>query len=147
MVQVNQKVFNKKGEEGIITRIITKSTGYVEVSYNGIMKKEMALNLTDENGEPLRKAPKNNKRPPRELSPLEEIMYSLQSINGDIQGDRHSIHYHLWEERLLNIKEVAEDKGDDFIKSVCLSCYKCMRVSDKQAYCLAKFALENNVKI
>ena len=41
-----------------ITRIITKSTGYVEVSFEaGFTQKEMALNLTDENGAALKKAP------------------------------------------------------------------------------------------
>ena len=36
---------------GTITKIITKSTGYVEVTYNnGKVNKEMAFNLTDENG-------------------------------------------------------------------------------------------------
>lgn len=36
---------------GVITKIITKSTGYVEVTYStGKINKEMAFNLTDENG-------------------------------------------------------------------------------------------------
>jgi hypothetical protein len=47
---------NGKHGEGIITKIITKSTGYVEVTYNsGIVKKEMAFNLTDENGNLIKK--------------------------------------------------------------------------------------------
>lgn len=47
---------NGKHGEGIITRIITKSTGYVEVTYNsGLVKKEMAFNLTDENGNVVKK--------------------------------------------------------------------------------------------
>lgn len=57
MLQVNQTVVNKKGQKGTITRIITKSTGYVEVAYtDGTSKKEMAFNLTDENGNPLKKS-------------------------------------------------------------------------------------------
>ena len=56
-IAVNQKVIGKSGE-GVITKIITKSTGYVEVTYdNGIVKKEMAFNLTDENGDDLKKKP------------------------------------------------------------------------------------------
>ena len=56
MITINQVVFNKKGQKGTITRIITKSTGYVEVSYEaGFSKKEMAFNLTDENGVSLKK--------------------------------------------------------------------------------------------
>lgn len=59
MITINQVVFNKKGQKGTITRIITKSTGYVEVSYEaGFSKKEMAFNLTDENGVSLKNHPK-----------------------------------------------------------------------------------------
>lgn len=51
------KVIGKHGE-GVITKIITKSTGYVEVAYNsGFVKKDMAFNLTDENGNSLKKKP------------------------------------------------------------------------------------------
>jgi hypothetical protein len=43
---------------GTITKIITKSTGYVEVSYkNGKTKKEMAFNLTSLEGEILKNKP------------------------------------------------------------------------------------------
>ena len=70
MITINQTVINKKGQKGTITRIITKSTGYVEVSYeNGTTKKEMAFNLTDENGNALKKAPK--KAEPKPVSPLQ----------------------------------------------------------------------------
>lgn len=56
-IAVNQQVIGKFGA-GIITEIITKSTGYVEVTYNnGTVKKEMAFNLTDENGDSLKKKP------------------------------------------------------------------------------------------
>lgn len=49
---------------GTVTKIITKATGYVEVTYdNGKVKKEMAFNLTDENGNMLKSKPvsKSNK--------------------------------------------------------------------------------------
>lgn len=43
-INLGTKVFNKKNQEGTITKVITKSTGYVEVTYiNGLVKKEMAL--------------------------------------------------------------------------------------------------------
>ena len=43
---------------GTITKIITKSTGYVEVTYtNGKVKKEMAFNLTNVEGEELKSKP------------------------------------------------------------------------------------------
>jgi len=55
-ISIGMKVV-KSGMEGIIMKIITKSTGYVEVDFNGKLKKEMSFNLKDENGECL----KNNK--------------------------------------------------------------------------------------
>lgn len=58
-IAIGMKVSGKLGE-GVITKIITKSTGYVEVDYNGISKKEMAFNLTGENGISLKKQPKKS---------------------------------------------------------------------------------------
>ena len=55
-IEIGTKVIGKLGA-GVISRIITKSTGYVEVNYNGILKKEMAFNLTNENGESLKNKP------------------------------------------------------------------------------------------
>ncbi|HUW07835.1 MAG TPA: hypothetical protein VMW01_16435 [Williamwhitmania sp.] len=60
-IEIGTKVNGSKGL-GIISSIITKSTGYVEVTYNsGIVKKEMAYNLTDENGIELKSKPANQK--------------------------------------------------------------------------------------
>ena len=58
-IKIGQKVQGKSGY-GVITKIITKSTGYVEVDYNGVIKKEMAFNLTDENGISLKAKPASN---------------------------------------------------------------------------------------
>ena len=127
-------------------RIITKSTGYVEVSYNGILKKEMAFNLTDESGKALRKAPKKMENKEVVLSPMEKMMDDLKWINNTIQGDRHSLTFQIWERYISAIEIAAKQVGNSFIIDVCNSCYGYMRVSDKQAYCLAKFAIENNVK-
>ena len=41
----------------------------------------------------------------------------------------------------------AKDAGNDFIASVANSVDKYMKVSDKQAYCLAKFAIDNNIEL
>lgn len=59
-IEINTTVVSPKFGKGIITKIITKSTGYVEVNYNGNFKKEMAFNLTDENGVSLKSAPKKS---------------------------------------------------------------------------------------
>ena len=56
-IEIGTKVFNIKGEAGIITKVITKSTGYVEVDFNGSFKKEMAFNLKDESGVFLKNKP------------------------------------------------------------------------------------------
>jgi LPS O-antigen subunit length determinant protein (WzzB/FepE family) len=50
-LEIGLKVKSSKLGLGTITKIITKSTGYVEVTYvSGKVNKEMAFNLTDENG-------------------------------------------------------------------------------------------------
>lgn len=144
MLQVNQTVINKKGQKGIITRIITKSTGYVEVSYDGILKKEMAFNLTDENGNPLKKAPK--KQEPKPVSPLQAMINNLMDVNQCVCGDRNSMSYQLWSKDLSKIWVAARDKENSFIMDVCDTCDRYMRVSEKQAYCLAKFAIENDIQ-
>lgn len=146
MVTINQTVFNKKGQKGTITRIITKSTGYVEVAYEaGFSKKEMAFNLTDENGNSLKKAPK--KAEPKQLSPVEEAAAKMMWINGCVYGDRNSMSYQISEEMYAGIEMKAKELNNDFIASVCQSVMKYMKCSDKQAYCLAKFAIENQVKL
>lgn len=165
MITINQVVFNKKGQKGTITRIITKSTGYVEVAYeDGSSKKEMAFNLTDEAGVPLKKAPKSDtaglsrgeKKRRKDaaelaafnnLSPLQQIINRLQYINNCIYGDRNSMTYKMTEEMLASIEMGAKELGNDFITSVCQSVNRYMKCSDKQAYCLAKFAIDNNIKL
>lgn len=58
---IETRVENKKGLVGTITKIITKSTGYVEVTFdNGDVKKEMAFNLKNIEGETLKAIPTNN---------------------------------------------------------------------------------------
>ena len=58
-IEIGTRVNGKSGI-GTITRIITKSTGYVEVTYDdGDVKKEMAFNLTDLNGVSLKSKPTN----------------------------------------------------------------------------------------
>jgi len=55
-IAIGTEVQGKFGK-GIITKIITKSTGYVEVDFSGNVRKEMAFNLTDMNGEILKSKP------------------------------------------------------------------------------------------
>jgi hypothetical protein len=58
-IQIGATVISSKFGTGTITRIITKATGYVEVNYSGNVRKEMAFNLTDENGESIKAKPAN----------------------------------------------------------------------------------------
>ena len=165
MVAINQVVFNKKGQKGIITRVITKSTGYVEVTLeNGGITKEMAFNLKDENGVSLKKAPKSETagmsrgekkrhKDAREseafnsLSPLQQAISKLQWINNCVYGDRSSMGYQISVEMYAGIEMKAKEVGNDFIASICQSAIRYMKCSDKQAYCLAKFAIDNEIKL
>lgn len=58
-IAIGSHVTDSKGRKGVITGIITPSTGYVTVDYGGYKKKEMAFNLKGEDGNPLKKRPKH----------------------------------------------------------------------------------------
>lgn len=139
-INIGTKVFNKKNQEGTITRIITKSTGYVEVAYlNGTTKKEMAFNLTDENGESLKSAPKAQVRTITTADRIQSLKNSLLKVNE---------HCH---NTLVNAYMDALNKveGNDFISSLIEAFAKASvgngYISDKQAYYLAKYMVENNI--
>jgi len=56
-VEIGTRVNGSNGK-GTITRIVTKSTGYVEVTFdNGKVKKEMGFNLTSVDGNVLKSKP------------------------------------------------------------------------------------------
>ena len=66
---IGQTVISKKNGNGRITKIITKSTGYVEVTYtNGKVVKEMAFNLTDDNGNSVKSLPKKKEYTKEEIA-------------------------------------------------------------------------------
>ena len=145
-----------------ITRVITKSTGYVELTRaDGSTFKDMAFNLKDKDGNPLKKKPKSSgmsrgekkrARDAREIAifdslpNLQKIKKSLLWINGTVFGDRNSLSYQLWIEILQPIQDLAKEKGNDFIVNVCDSGIKYMKLSEKQAYYVARFADENGIK-
>lgn len=80
------------------------------------------------------------------MSNLDKIKSALMSINGKVEGDRSSLGYKIWDERISNILSVAEKVGDSFIVSVIESCCKYWSCSEKQAYVIARFADNNNIK-
>lgn len=93
----------------------------------------------------LEKSPK--KAELKALTPLEEIQNKMMWINGCASGDRNSMSYQISAEMLSKIEMKAEESGNDFIVSICQSVDKYMKCSEKQAYCLAKFAIENEIKL
>lgn len=136
-IQIGARVFNKKNQEGTITKIITKSTGYVEVSYlNGTTKKEMAFNLTDANGEALKATPKARERV---LTMAEKIQNEKEYLLRSLMPCEREHHYATvsWLESIL------KENNNDFIDSLTES-YVRRRLSEKQAYYLAKFIVENS---
>lgn len=155
-IEVGTPVKSDKRGTGIITKIITKSTGYVLVKYdNGTEYKEMAFNLNDAAGQPLKAKPEQKSRRQKDAeaiaafnaqSNLEKIKQSIMWINGKVQGDRNSLGYQLISERLAGIYLVAKEKGETFIVDVINSVEKYMRASEKQAFVIARFADQNGIK-
>lgn len=154
-MKLEQTVKGSKGT-GKIVKIITRSTGYVTVDYNGTLKNEMAFNLTDEAGEPLKAKPAGSGKSKGQKDAeacaafaaqtnLQKIKQSIMWINGKVQGDRNSLGYQLISERIAGIYLAAREVNDQFIMDVCNSVEKYMRASEKQAYVLAKFADDNGI--
>jgi KaiC/GvpD/RAD55 family RecA-like ATPase len=158
------KVVSPKYGEGVISRIITKSTGYVEVKYsNGSIRKEMAFNLTDENGEALKSKPqsetsgmsrseKRHLRDKRELAAFnalsnqKKIESHIKWMNGTVYGNESSLGVQIVQKLLYTIQDIAKEKGNGFISNVIDSVIRYYMASDKQAYVIAKYADENGMK-
>lgn len=140
-INLGTKVFNKKNQEGTITKVITKSTGYVEVTYiNGLVKKEMAFNLTDETGNSLKATPKAQKR----------TITTADRIEGTKQGLLRVNEYRY--DNLVKVYMSALDKVhtenkfiDSLIDTFAKATIGIAKLSEKQAYYLAKFVVENNI--
>nr|DAI32002.1 MAG TPA: hypothetical protein [Caudoviricetes sp.] len=140
-INIGTKVFNKKNQEGTITKVITKSTGYVEVTYiNGLIKKEMAFNLTDENGESLKATPKAKKQTMTIADKIESTKQGLLDANTRYNQS-------LLDAYMSVLNKVNTD--NQFINSLIDTFAKASvgtgRISEKQAYYLAKFMVENNI--
>lgn len=140
-INIGTKVFNKKNQEGTITKVITKSTGYVEVTYiNGLIKKEMAFNLTDENGESLKATPKAKKQTMTIADKIESTKQGLLDANTRYNQS-------LLDAYMSALNKVNTD--NQFINSLIDTFAKASigtgRISEKQAYYLAKFMVENNI--
>lgn len=140
-INIGTKVLNKKNQEGTITKVITKSTGYVEVTYvNGTVKKEMAFNLFDENGESLKATPKAKKQTMTIADKIESTKQGLLDANTRYNQS-------LLDAYMSALNKVNTD--NQFINSLIDTFAKASvgtgRISEKQAYYLAKFMVENNI--
>jgi hypothetical protein len=150
------KVTGKHGN-GVIASIITKSTGYVLVNWeNGCVSKEMAFNLTGEDGEALKSKPASQHLSKHQKDALEiarynaqpngeKLMQSLMWVNG-ISGDRNSSSYKIWEEMLYEIQIKANEVGNTFVPQVIETVTRMMRVSERQAIVIANFADKNGIQ-
>lgn len=140
-INIGTKVLNKKNQEGTITKIITRSTGYVEVTYlNGLVKKEMAFNLTDENGESLKATPKKQNHVITTTDRIDSTKRGLLVANEhhhDALVDAYM--------NALNKVEVDNQFINSLIDSFAKASIGAGRISEKQAYYLAKFMIENNI--
>ncbi|WP_455091323.1 hypothetical protein [Prevotella jejuni] len=137
-INIGTKVLNKKNQEGTITKVITKSTGYVEVTYlNGIIKKEMAFNLFDENGESLKATPKAKKHV---LTIAERIQNTKEFLLRSLLPCEREQH----DATVSALEKSLKENSNDFINSLTTS-YVNHRLSEKQAFYLAKYMIENNL--
>lgn len=139
-IYTGAEVNNRKNEHGVITKIITKSTGYVEVRYDdGSVKKEMAFNLTDNEGKALKATPKEHKAAAPSLAQrIESQKNYLLRVNYPEAREANMV-----TENELN--HMA--KGSDFIESLKDAWFDAYMgeksFSEKQAYYLAKAMIES----
>lgn len=140
-VEIGAKVLNKKNQEGTITKVITKSTGYVEVTYiNGLVKKEMAFNLTDETGNSLKATPKAQKRTITTADRIESTKQGLLRVN-EYRYDNLVKVYMSALDKVHTENKFIDSLIDTFAKAT----IGIAKLSEKQAYYLAKFVVENNI--
>lgn len=141
-IYTGAEAYSKKDGHGIITRVITKSTGYVEVRYdNGTTRKEMAFNLTDNNGESLKAAPKRHASEPAKADTVQEMKYTLLRVNNRDEREANEATAYLLD------KLCKKAQGNEFIDSL-MNAWFDVKVgarrgfSEKQAYYLAKFVVD-----
>lgn len=140
-INIGTKVLNKKNQEGTITKVITKSTGYVEVTYlNGTVKKEMAFNLFDENGESLKATSKAKKQTMTIADKIESTKQGLLAAN----NHHHDSLVDAYMEA-LNKVETENTFINSLIDTFAKASIGAGRISEKQTYYLAKFMVENNI--
>lgn len=147
-LRVNQEVYGKHGK-GVIANIITKSTGYVLVRYdNGKSVKEMAFNLTDAEGNALRKKPVERTIEARPVTAADKReMYIARLMMSGVSADRFDTKDRLY---FSKISAKAQTVGDNFVNSVLATIYRPLNVfycSARQAAVLADFCIRYGVEL
>lgn len=93
--------------------------------------------------EPKKKQYKSRNRSTKPVSQLDRNKNLIMSINNNSYKFSNDESVIIWVEMIYSLL----NKGSDFIKSICNTLLKTRTVSDKQAYVVAKFAVENNIKL
>ena len=141
-IAIGTTVIGKLGK-GTISKIITRSTGYVEVSYpNGRSAKEMAFNLTDELGTALKAKPA--KAEPKVLTAAEIIENKIWSAKKIFLAVNDRWNSNSSYKLACTILDKINTNGNSFMASVVEQFYSKNFLSELQAQHLAKFAVETN---
>lgn len=143
----------KNAQKGEIINIITKSTGYVEVRWeNGKTSKEMAFNLTDENGEalkskPVAKAIVDTRTPQQrmadELVALANVSCKYNRSYCDIAANQLG----SFIAKMRNVAGFASQIAATVDKSLNAYGSQVAYISAKQAWVLANAAIENGINL
>lgn len=162
-IYVGAKVASAKHGAGTISKVITPSTGYVEVTFdNGSFSKEMAFNLCDGDGNPLKSKPKSEtsgmtrgqKKRYNDakaiaafdaLTNLQKIKQFIMWINGKVHGDAGNMTVRAIQNLFIEVESFAKEKGNTFVIDVMNTIRKTYNASEKQAYVIAKFADDNGI--
>ena len=143
LIATGTQVVSAKHGNGTITKIITKSTGYVEVDFNGNIRKEMAFNLNLTDGSPLKSKPVAAPAVKREYTTAEKIQSWKEMLLSVNDKWNHNSTWKLVEQTFGTMKVEA---GNEFINSLMDSLFGLNKrpcaLSEKQAYFLAKWAVE-----
>lgn len=146
---IGQKVNSKKGQ-GEIVRVITPSTGYVEVRLaNGSILKAMAFDLTDEAGQPL-KAKKVAKTAADDRTPEQKMADLLVKMASTDKRGSYQMYFGVVDAFLSKVA-TCEGLGAKIAGQIRATLnpfsFQVAKMSNKQAYAIACEAVKNNITL
>lgn len=146
---VGTEVMNSKGMKGIITMVITKSTGYVAVKWeSGKITREMAFNLTDVEGNSLKSKPakrEDNRTPQQRLA--DELMSFARTTRTSSTFEMEMGILGKFIAKMMNIDGLAGRVAATIDATMNPYGAVVARMSDKQAWILAGAAIENGINL